>query len=754
MASRGPEARPTFARDVFPAELDEIRRRRKAVGLPDPGTGEAPSVDRGLIGLALSGGGIRSAALSLGVLQSLAARGILPAIDYVSTVSGGGLTGSCLSALLDSPGAATTNDRFPLGFVPGEPERPAVRFLRNHDRYLNPGGLLDAVRPPAVILRGLVDNLALLLPLLIAAVQLTEFAFVFFYRWGLDRLGLVPFVAAALFAIVALAQPAIYRLFPRRFTWARRNSFERLLAITLIVAVTALLGVPLFALVQQAIDLDWSNAGGLLRQYGIAISLTLGLIAALTMAGTMIRGLKALTGRIVIVLVGLLGYVAVFVLFLLLLLYQVDSPILPASLRADLATGAVTPAIAGVFAEKGYPVDVGARITHHARGSYEWWDVDVPGDQDVVIGWRGTLRLTNTLLWDGPGEWIFFGLGILGFVYAIFLTNPNVTSQHAFFRDRMSRAFMFSLDQQGSPVPRDTLKLSSLNAMGTVAPYHLINATLNLQGVTDPGLAGRDADFFLFSRHFVGSPTTGYCRTESIERYDSHLNLATAMAISGAGLAPNAGTQTVKPLVFLLTLLDMRLDYWLPNPAFVRDHTSLHELRMRTSLGPVALLKEAFGDLDARGGYVNVSDGGQIENLGVYELLRRHCRVIVALDADEDPGMTCGNLADLLRYARIDLGVEIDIDPAPLRPAANGLSAAHWVTGTIHYGANETGTLIFIKSSLTGDEPEAVKEYRQMDPAFPQDPSSNQTYGEAQFEAYRALGWHMAQTVEVRVDKN
>jgi hypothetical protein len=337
---------------------------------------------------------------------------------------------------------------------------------------------------------------------------------------------------------------------------------------------------------------------------------------------------------------------------------------------------------------------------------------------------------------------------VLGFIYAVFLTNPNLTSQHAFFRDRMSRAFVFSLDQQGAAVPRDTLRLSSLNGAGSAAPYHLINATLNLQGAVDPGLAGRDADFFLFSRHFVGSPTTGYCRTEIIERYDLHLDLATAMAISGAGLAPNAGTQTVRPLVFLLTLLDMRLDYWLPNPAFVREGTSLDHLRMRTSLGPIALLKEAFGDLDARGAYVNVSDGGQIENLGVYELLRRRCRLIVALDADEDPGMLCANLADLLRYARIDLGVEIQIDPTPIRPAANGLSAAHWVTGTIRYSAQETGTLIFIKSSLTGDEPEAVTEYRQIDPAFPQDSSSNQTYGEAQFEAYRALGEHMTRAIE------
>ena len=58
---------------------------------------------------------------------------------------------------------------------------------------------------------------------------------------------------------------------------------------------------------------------------------------------------------------------------------------------------------------------------------------------------------------------------------------------------------------------------------------------------------------------------------------------------------------------------------------------------------------------------MNLSDGGQIENLGIYELLKRRCRWIIAVDADEDPEMTCGCLASVLRYARIELGITIDI---------------------------------------------------------------------------------------------
>ncbi|MCE7977798.1 MAG: patatin-like phospholipase family protein, partial [Nitrospira sp. NTP1] len=49
-------------------------------------------------GLCLSGGGIRSATFSLGVLQSLARLQLLDKFDYLSTVSGGGYIGSWLTA--------------------------------------------------------------------------------------------------------------------------------------------------------------------------------------------------------------------------------------------------------------------------------------------------------------------------------------------------------------------------------------------------------------------------------------------------------------------------------------------------------------------------------------------------------------------------------------------------------------------------------------------------------------------------------
>ena len=64
--------------EVLETELDEIRKRRDAAGLEKPSTN---SKDRELVGLALSGGGIRSACLNLGLLQVLYQKGILRHVD-------------------------------------------------------------------------------------------------------------------------------------------------------------------------------------------------------------------------------------------------------------------------------------------------------------------------------------------------------------------------------------------------------------------------------------------------------------------------------------------------------------------------------------------------------------------------------------------------------------------------------------------------------------------------------------------------
>ena len=94
----------------------------------------------GLVGLAFSGGGIRSATFNLGVLQALAERKVLRTVDYLSTVSGGGYIGSWLISWIHKIGVhkveqslSTTDSPYPQ-----QDEVQPIEFLRDFSNYLAP----------------------------------------------------------------------------------------------------------------------------------------------------------------------------------------------------------------------------------------------------------------------------------------------------------------------------------------------------------------------------------------------------------------------------------------------------------------------------------------------------------------------------------------------------------------------------------------------------------------------------------------
>ena len=164
------------------------------------------------------------------------------------------------------------------------------------------------------------------------------------------------------------------------------------------------------------------------------------------------------------------------------------------------------------------------------------------------------------------------------------------------------------------------------------------------------------------------------------------------------------GMTTIPSLVLIMTLLNVRLGYWLPNPNCVRASNHWWRRRYKKKPGLVYLLQEMWGGPNAARSYVNVSDGGHVENLGVYELLRRHCKFIIACDAEADPDHHFSSLARVIRFARIDWGFDIEIDLDDLRKDEDGLSAKSWALGKIRYSEDEVGYLLYIKASVTGNE--------------------------------------------------
>ena len=318
------------------------------------------------------------------------------------------------------------------------------------------------------------------------------------------------------------------------------------------------------------------------------------------------------------------------------------------------------------------------------------------------------------------------------------------------------------------------MRLSEIS--GLKGPYHLINTALNVQASKTVNRRGRNADFFLFSPLFVGSKATNYIATRNIEGVAVGLDLATAMAASGAAVSSNMGAQSIKPLTPTLALLNVRLGYWLRNPLRLASANTERVVgrfdflrkyfRTRNLLANYYFLGELFGRLSEARKSVYLSDGGHIENLGIYELLRRRCRVIIAIDAEADREMAFGSFNTLERYALIDLGIRIDLPWQQItnESLATGQAIAttgdavkrpgpHCAIGEISYPGGRKGILIYIKSSLTGDENDYIFDYKKRHDDFPHETTLDQMFTEEQFEAYRALGFHCTYRFFDRSDK-
>ncbi|NCB31865.1 MAG: hypothetical protein EOM66_10725 [Clostridia bacterium] len=100
------------------------------------------------VGLAISGGGIRSATFGLGVLQALAKADILKHVDYLSTVSGGGYIGAFLGCLFqrEEEPQCVSNKLMDRNSSP-------IKWLRDNGRYLAPNGAGDVLVGLAVAVR-------------------------------------------------------------------------------------------------------------------------------------------------------------------------------------------------------------------------------------------------------------------------------------------------------------------------------------------------------------------------------------------------------------------------------------------------------------------------------------------------------------------------------------------------------------------------------------------------------------------------
>ncbi len=203
------------------------------------------------------------------------------------------------------------------------------------------------------------------------------------------------------------------------------------------------------------------------------------------------------------------------------------------------------------------------------------------------------------------------------------------------------------------------------------------------------------------------------------------LSLYSAIACTGAAISPNMGYKTEATLRPFIAALNFRLGRWFPNPFNARASKQLDELQSPGELK----FHSAFGDendelmtemLGLYGPRMYISDGGHYDNLGLLALLQARCKTIWCVDAS--PSAT-GETAELRRV--IDLATEagivdtVTIDTSRFGTEPGVLFATTHRTGTITYRSSDPdaspqhATLILLRLGLTDASAQPLRELAQ-----------------------------------------
>ncbi len=346
---------------------------------------------------------------------------------------------------------------------------------------------------------------------------------------------------------------------------------------------------------------------------------------------------------------------------------------------------------------------------------------------------------------------------------ASYFVNVNRFSLHDIYRNRLIRAFLGSArasaarqgSQTGDPFtgfsPDDNLPMSALHQSLSGASagrlFHVVNIALNLVESDNLAWQQRKAESFTVTPLHCGNSAVGYRPSKHYGGPRGGLSLGTAMAISGAAASPNQGYHSSPITGFIMMLFNVRLGWWLGNPASTK--------RIWKRDGPrwsfLPILREMFGRTNNKTDWVYLSDGGHFDNLGIYEMVRRRCRFILVSDAGCDPDCALGDLGNALRKVWIDFGVRAEFDSINIRarqtpPDAKG---AYCTLARLFYpeAPQRPGYLIYIKPSYYGTEPADVRAYASGSPQFPHESTVNQWFSESQMESYRALGAYIVEVI-------
>lgn len=852
------EGRLTLPEKVRDIEREYINKRR--ISAQQKNDSGPP------IGLSLSGGGIRSATFALGVLQKLAKQNSLQLIDYMTTVSGGGYMGSCLSSLMSNrepePNAAEDeanidrkafsgfdlSDNFPLA------RADQMHHLRRHGNFLIlREGLFrkDVLRAVGLFLVGILSTFILLALPLLTVVGLS----IAYISW-VGETSLSPGMLGAI-------------------KW---TSWSSALSITwyhylLVLGIGLLMGVTV-ACLMPFIHSRWKKSGGSLgeteedfveRTCLTVVFITYYILSGLLIAFLIVKNDPVSATRFsfsnfLIPVFFSLGNFAGTMIFHSLIICKFSYLWTKTGRSLSGATIAITFNATILFLFLAFVAFcIWAVLGQHlGPGGLEFYDAkDTPPGMFFLVvsgiafvvtrlfALRGKIPKSNS----GPIailaskipllilqiavplflfctfmvsiEWVVLYAEVTtvreGVILAVvsslmllpigYFIDVNRLSIHYFYRDRLTEAYLQTERHESGELKlirkNSDMTLLDLNPSGerqTPLPYHIILCSLNLAGSRDLARRTRKSDHFIFSREYCGSSSTGYVPTGIYRK--GKTKLATAMTISGAAASSNMGFQTSFARAFAMTLFNVRLGFWLVNPR-VYDQTEVIQFPVekrpnskwieenwkykyfrfspnyleKKAWWPWYLRAELMSATNSQDCFVNLSDGGHTgDNIGLYPLFQRRCQLIIASDAECDPGYSFSSLINVINQIYIDENVEVEVDVTRLRPDQEGdPGKAHFLIGKINYpedpdrsdpdGEASTGWLIYLKSSLIHNyfkgmhnefhhqredlkhEPAAVQSYAIHHKDFPHETTADQFFDDDQFEAYRALGYHVASSM-------
>jgi hypothetical protein len=815
-------------------ERQQVLARRKVLGQES---------DALTVGLALSGGGIRSATVSLGWLQSLARHGSLADVDYLSTVSGGGYAGSFWCSLYtpetvraghrDSgskealPTKALADEvQAKLQQVEAQAEAPTaggaareLNWLRRSGRYLAPNGSGDYLYAAATWLRNV---LAIHYVIALALTTLLWLCIGAGYAGvaGLHSAGLAQMPDAAwgpYFLLAALACAAAVVPLGVAYWYVQRRPDTEHLWFSGLLTTTSRWGLALVAAphVARRIALDYFGVAPSSVPLVVINGLT-GILAAAWLwfalawfSGWIESGNSGMAIRLARVkLTQWLGYwlkVATVVVgtgALLWASHQVLGWLHAWTSHGLAATGAT---LLAVQAMAGKLFGAASFVQKNQSLVLRW----VPLFCALFLGlaclllWGLTATLLHSTWVSTPGEWLAWMLALvaLSWCTGVSFQFLNLSTIQTLYTARLVRAYLGASNPQRfasaasqrltEPHAHDDMTLDQYyghwagNRTGsdaaTLAPLHLINVTINQTTAKGDRLVEQDRKGLPLSVTPSGFLVNGQYLARRLHGAENpaleHMSLGRWIGISGAAFAPGLGRATRPELSLLMVLANVRLGYWWRArfPTLANADKSALRSGWDRVVGHVPafgtqqhLWREAMGRFyGTQDRYWYLSDGGHFENTAIYELLRRRVDVVFCLDNGADPDYAFGDLANLMRLARVDMGAEFEPVTARQPEQASDGAAEPQVWGfeqllghaqgfardngkgrhfvlmyRIHFASPERKTclLVVIKPRVTEDASLDLAQYQRGHADFPQESTANQFFGDQQWESYRHLG--------------